>query len=1110
MNTVRLSRVLITMRRIISQLFLLFIVCALPAQEGIPLLTHFKESREIENQSWAICQDINNVMLFANRKGILSFDGQDWLSVRIPTIPFSMQTNPSDGRIFIGGDNNYGFLEKDQMGAYKYVSLSADTSDIGVITKIVFNDSVVWFFGEQSVSRYNLENEKLELRLKSKDTYPFTGIFITNKNTFFNVMNKGLFKLENDTLSPVVSGYPTEKVEILFSLPYNNRMVLVGFSNGKLLLFDGIKYYDYQIKDDGYLNENILSEGIAIGDSLYAFSTLDGGAMVVDKISGKIRFTINNQNGLPDDEIFAVGLDKNGGLWLSHQYGLTRADLNLPVGNFSIYPGLKGNLTTSLWYENELYVATSGGVYYLTEVKNYSEVQVLVKNEVFRPLIEKTPEKEPEQKSRRKNIFTRIFGRKIAKDKNVTSSDSTGIMKDSSTGSKEIQYTRKTVNRLKSVNYIFKKIEGFNEKCRQLVGTRKGILAGTNKGLYNIINHKAVLIAKNRYVNFISWQPAGEKYYVAAGDGYFSVKYKNGNWSAESVDPGYNFPVYSIINTSSTTLWLGVDNAALRADLSKGPNAVRYTTVSIKNDFPQRYILDLINDTVFLYTESGIYFYDNRSEGFIQSRPDKSSSVSKVKYLYPLSNMPWIRHGDDWIYLKTIDKEIEREMSLFKIFNEVISINAENNNIWIVDAENRLFRIDLKKQLKINPEIDVFIKSIYDEKGSTFNLSNIVLYGGDNIINFDIVAPGYLKQNTTQYQYTINKLMPDWSPWSVRTNYNLMIPGPGEYKLNVRAKDLWGNVGAPESVKFTIKASFTQTTLFYFLSAFVILLFLFLIVRFREGHFQKKNKILEDKVKERTAEIAAQKQEITSSIEYASRIQMAMIPVEDHFKEFFSDHFIIFKPRDIVSGDFYWIGEDDKHIFFTVADCTGHGVPGAFMSTLGISSLNEIITNNKDLQANTVLNLLRDKIITSLHQTGKEGEAADGMDLALCVIHKNKKTLQYSGAYNPMFIFQAGEFKEYKADRMPIGIYYGEKRTFTNYEIKLKKGDTIYIFSDGYTDQFGGPEGVKYKISNLKKLVSEIYYRPMTEQRNIIEHEFRKWRGSSDQVDDITMIGVRI
>jgi serine phosphatase RsbU (regulator of sigma subunit) len=311
-------------------------------------------------------------------------------------------------------------------------------------------------------------------------------------------------------------------------------------------------------------------------------------------------------------------------------------------------------------------------------------------------------------------------------------------------------------------------------------------------------------------------------------------------------------------------------------------------------------------------------------------------------------------------------------------------------------------------------------------------------------------------------------------------------------------------------VRFNVKAPFTRTAGFYVATGLLLLLLIIFVIRFRERQLRNKTKFLEDKVQERTFKIESQKQEITSSIEYASRIQMAMLPTEDHIKELFDDYFVIFKPRDIVSGDFYWIGEDSKSVFFTVADCTGHGVPGAFMSTMGISTLNEIISNNHNLQANKILNLLRTKTMTALHQTGKIGEAADGMDIAFCALDKKKNILQYSGAFNPLIIFQGGELKEYKADRMPIGIYYGEEISFTNYLINVSRGDTLYIFSDGYASQFGGPGGTKYKKSNLRKLLSEIYYRPMDEQRKILLEEFERWKGAAGQVDDVTILGIRL
>ena len=378
------------------------------------------------------------------------------------------------------------------------------------------------------------------------------------------------------------------------------------------------------------------------------------------------------------------------------------------------------------------------------------------------------------------------------------------------------------------------------------------------------------------------------------------------------------------------------------------------------------------------------------------------------------------------------------------------------------------------------------------------------------MLNFEIIAPGYLKQNSTQYQYFIEGNMEDWSPWSERTVYERTIANPGNYTLQIRARDLWGNISEIQSVRFNVKAPFTRTAGFYVATGLLLLLLIIFVIRFRERQLRNKTKFLEDKVQERTFKIESQKQEITSSIEYASRIQMAMLPTEDHIKELFDDYFVIFKPRDIVSGDFYWIGEDSKSVFFTVADCTGHGVPGAFMSTMGISTLNEIISNNHNLQANKILNLLRTKTMTALHQTGKIGEAADGMDIAFCVLDKKKNILQYSGAFNPLIIFQGGELKEYKADRMPIGIYYGEEISFTNYLINVSRGDTLYIFSDGYASQFGGPGGTKYKKSNLRKLLSEIYYRPMDEQRKILLEEFERWKGAAGQVDDVTILGIRL
>jgi serine phosphatase RsbU (regulator of sigma subunit) len=1101
-------------------------VLSLSGQNGAPLLSHYEEFSNPEDQSWSICRDENNVMMFANRRGILTYDGQDWSLIRIPVIPYSVKYNPEDRRVYIGGENNYGYMERDDLGFYRFYSLAGDSSGVGIISDIIFTDSTVYFYGEKSISRHNMQTGNLELRLRQKAGKPFSGMFVTPKNTFINVMSEGLYRLESDTLFPIVSGYLLENKQVLFSLPYKLDLVLLGINTGNLFLFDGIKFYYYQLKDEGYIKQNILSDGIMISDSLYAFSTLDGGVEVIDKNTGNIRYTINYQNGLPDDEVLAIGTDNCSGLWISHHYGLARAELLKQLGNFTIYPGLKGNLINSIFHNNELYVATGEGIFYLTEVKEYTKVEILVVSKIPPaqlpiPDLNKTPDiavqaQEQEQPEKPQGLLSRIFGRRaqepVKEEKHERDTVEAVTSPPVISRLNEPAYTKKTINRLKSVHYEFKKVEGLNDKCKQMVSTSDGILASTNRGLFVISDHVAKEVLNDRYINYISSESPDNKYFIALADGYVYVRSVQGKWQTGIPDNQFKQPLNSIVFSRDNTIWAGIDGGAIKIKLDQSGTAKGYHTYRLNNDYLQRCLVDYVNDTLLLFTDSGISYYDDSIDSIKPYGESINEEVAgaKTKFVLTQPGAPWINQGNgDWRYLSSSDRIQYQDRAILKIFDEIVTVNVDSGYIWVINGDNQLFRI-VRNEIPVTmPGIDLFIKSITNEKGSYFRLSDIVFGRGDNNVYFDLVAPGYLKQNSTRYQYIVDKMMTSWSKWSTSSVINLIMQ-PGSYTLKVRAKDIWGNISDTKSLYFTIKTPFTKTTPFYLVLGFLALSFIISIVRFRERQLQKEKRVLEEKVRERTAEIEAQKREITSSIEYASRIQMAILPVKDLFNNGFKENFIFFKPRDIVSGDFYWITEDEDRIYFTVADCTGHGVPGAFMSTISISIMNEIITHNKKLHANTILNLLREKIKNYLHQTGKEGETSDGLDVSFCILNKNKKLLEFSGAFNPLVIFQQGELKEYRADRMPIGIYHGEKESFTNYEINVNDGDTIYLFSDGFSGQFGGPDGTKYKKANLKKLLAGIYNKPLEEQKQIIEVEFETWKGDGEQIDDITILGVRI
>ena len=289
-------------------ILLLILSCPLSllSQEGTPFITHYKGSRNQNMENWAICQDSRDVMYFANRHGLLSYDGYRWENIKLQKTPMSIALDTVSGRIFIGGLNTFGYLDKDSRSNYSYLPISNDSTASGIITGIHFEEDIIIFYGNESVSVYDREAGKISRQWLAEENEEFTGIVYTDNDLFINVSGSGLHRIDSDTLFPIVTGYLTEECEILFSLPHSSGKELIGTSDNRLSLFDGIKYYDYPLDNIAYLEENLLSGGIEVGEKYYAFSTLYGGAIVVDKQSARVKHIINYQNGLPDDEIYAM------------------------------------------------------------------------------------------------------------------------------------------------------------------------------------------------------------------------------------------------------------------------------------------------------------------------------------------------------------------------------------------------------------------------------------------------------------------------------------------------------------------------------------------------------------------------------------------------------------------------------------------------------------------------------------------------------------------------------------------------------------------------------------------------------------------------------------
>jgi serine phosphatase RsbU (regulator of sigma subunit) len=362
---------------------------------------------------------------------------------------------------------------------------------------------------------------------------------------------------------------------------------------------------------------------------------------------------------------------------------------------------------------------------------------------------------------------------------------------------------------------------------------------------------------------------------------------------------------------------------------------------------------------------------------------------------------------------------------------------------------------------------------------------------------------------------------------------------PGKYTFLVQSYEN-GTAVDQKQFKFEIAESSDYSLYAYAITFIIYSLILGTYFSFRTGRLKRTKKILEQTVKERTAEIVLQKdeislqkhiveekhREISDSINYAKRIQTALLTSQEYWDAISPENFVIWRPKDVVSGDFHWayqISIGNKHLLtqndmvvWCAADCTGHGVPGAFMSMLGMSFLNEIVIENVNLKPADILNKLRKKIISALEHGGKGNiEQKDGMDMALCVWHRGNNLLEYAGANNPVWIIRAvkdtkaHEIIELKPNRMPVGFHY-ETKDFTSQKFQLQTGDAIYVFTDGFVDQFGGPEGKKYKSKKFKEMLLSIQHFNMKDQALMINREFNNWKGNNEQIDDLCLIGIKV
>lgn len=870
--------------------------------------------------------------------------------------------------------------------------------------------------------------------------------------------------------------------------------------------YDGSQIINYD-KEKGFGNKTFFSLLSDSKGNLW-FGSVEG---IIVMYNGKSFEIIKTPDEVSKDFIGSIDEDTHGNIWFATSHGALKYDQKDDAFTlFNEKKGLSSNDVFSITtdYEGNVWIGTMGGGVNLfsSEVfATYTQKDGLISNKIQSPIqtdngtfIIGTLSDGISIFSH--EVFTHLTSipelnqsntRAITVDKNNnlyigTQDDGVFILKK--------QNDKYILTRhIKDINNV--KLTG----VFKFIQDSKGVIwvATDGSGLFKIDKDKIIQFTKSDGLiteNILTlFEDSKENIWVGTLDEGV-LKFENGKFINFGEKEGLaNKTVWSIAEDNHHAVYFGTNGGGISCYDGK-----KFKTISSNDGLCSNNIAaltwDKIDNSLWVGTDKGI---------------------NKIK-LTPDFNVQYLRFYGDQEGFK--GEEVNQNAILidheglvwFGTTNGLCRYNRKFDYPTITAPKLKLNSIRLAYQT-------VDWKKYADSVDLRTNLPyNLKLSHRNNHLTFDFQA---LTTNNVKYTYILEGQDNEWSPLSTNNEANFSNIAPGKtYTFKVKAINSYG-VWSDEvgTFTFTINLPWWQTWWFYLISIIIIVFFILGFIHYRTSQLAKEKKLLEEKVTERTVELKGANdklsvafQDIKDSINYAKKIQDAILPLDEEINKALPQSFVLFKPRDVVSGDFYWFTKKENKVFIAAVDCTGHGVPGAFMSMIGNSLLNEIVNQKGSHDAAGILKQLHDGIRVSLKQDRDSFESKDGMDLAFVVIDTSTNTLQYAGAKRPLYCFLKDEFREIKADKQSIGGLQIESTfQYINHHIDLQKGDTFYLFTDGYVDQFGGEKGKKFSSKRLKDVLAEIQNLSLAEQEDTLNTSIEKWKTGMEQIDDILIIGFR-
>lgn len=1023
-------------------------------------------------QNLDIVQSKDQHLILANSGGLIEFDGEHWNKFAMPNEQYPRSLcRASDGTIYAGGVNSIARLDYSDNGLMKTVSLDLDTDEeLGDVWGIHEANETIYFVFRKHIATLAL-GETLAKVESLEEGESIIRSFSSNDRVYLQIKNKQ----EELSLKVIsVTGQITIPAESYVSgITELNNQTHVFWYTGEIsvLKFEDEEMFYESSAIDLSLAEGSRVESVLRGEGVVAINVSGQG---VNLYSDDIRFirSINESSGLSNLLIHKMLFDQYGNLWLCNDNGVSFVELSSPVTSFDQDKGISGMTEDIHIQDNRVNLATH---------IDLLQLNLKDKHPVFRN--------------------TGTFNMDVFQIREFTFSD--GV-------SKTLCILNEGISVLTEDNQeqiIDRTIYAW-DLCQSSINPDRIYIGLDGDGVGSMLYQDGAFIYEGRYPN-----TSGEVRSVIELDGsvYYTVKFEG---------------VYRLDTTHSQA-----------ANLITG--LVDYSDSSATY---KQFDMALFEDKLYVGTAHGLYHLVNGTlmpfEGLDGRFHEKNLLIHRListedgrLWMVMFHNAERSDEIAEIGYLEASYGDYRWVSSPFRQLTDdvIFTISRQNDQFYWIGGGEKVYVYNNSYQPNFDQSFKASISKI------TVNKDSVYCYSLDytkrsahdfdyhnNTFTFEFSSTAYLGGITNEYSFYLEGEDEGWSEWTTTNSAVYQRLSEGEYTFHVKARNYYNFESEISSFRFVISPPWYRTAWAY-IGYFVLgILIIYIIIRISIRRVKRQNERLEEIVEERTAEIAHKNEklelqkaeieektnDILDSIKYAKRIQNTILPDDNKLSTIFDhDHFVLYRPKDIVSGDFYWATRYDNTSLFSVIDCTGHGVPGAFVSIVGHNGLNRAVNEFNLRQPGAILDKLADVVIDNFTKQGSN--IKDGMDLALCALDNDTLKLQFAGAHNPLIIIREGEIIEVKANKQPIGEF--ENRVpFKNHEIQLLSGDCIYIYSDGYADQFGGDRGKKLKAKNLKSLLLKVAHLPMQEQKNELDRYFDKWKTGFEQLDDVCVMGIKI